>query len=136
MIYKQIHQNFSKEKWIELTKQFKNKSEIAKHLDISVWAVTNWLKKHEINYEDGRNIAHNKKQIPDKIELENLYKTLAMTEIANHYGNVSNVTIKKWLKEYNIPLRSHSDTIKFIATPKIKKTNIVKYGSDYIKNKV
>lgn len=119
------------EYWEELSKKFSTKQQIAEHLNVSSWVPHHWLTFHKIDL-DGRKIAHNKKEIPSKEELEKLYQTKSILEISKHYGNVSNVTVKKWFLYHDIPLRTHSKNQKVISYPKLKKTNMERYGSEYL----
>lgn len=77
--------------------------------------------------------AHNKKQIPPKEELEDLYfkQNMTLLDISKHYGNVSNVTVKKWFEQYNIETISLSKTIKLKVMPKIVETCKDRYGSEH-----
>lgn len=127
------YQQFTKNDWEKLVNIYKSKTELAKYLNITIWSVTYFCDKHGINQKDGRSISHNKIPMPSKEELENLYQnSMSYCDIAKHYGNVSNVTVKKWFIKHNIKTRTHSETIKMIANPKAMKTNMIKYGSPYV----
>lgn len=78
-------------------------------------------------------VAHNRKDVPPKSELEELYFTKQMTllSISDHYGNVSNVTIKKWFDHYGIQLLTHSEVIKKRVIPKSSETCQEKYGNRF-----
>lgn len=118
----------TKKDWEKLAKKFNSKSKIAEHLGIGLWGVSYWMNFHGVK-TDGRVIPYNKKPIPSKKELINLYKTDSLLGISKHYGNVSNVTVKNWFKHYNIPLREHKDNQKLISSPKVKITNVKRYGN-------
>ena len=77
--------------------------------------------------------AHNRKAIPTKEELIDLYvtKELTIVEIAKHYGYASNVTVKKWLDHHGIDLLSHSEVIKKRVIPKSNVTCQEKYGNKH-----
>ena len=122
---------YPKSFWENLNTQFKSKTEIAKHLNVGMWSVSYWMNYHQID-KDGRRVAHNKLPIPPKEELENLYQKMSLLDISKHYGNVSNVTIKKWLKHHNIPQRKHSHNQRKISVPKSKKTCMDRYGKEFI----
>lgn len=94
-------------------------------------------------------VAHNKKPIPEKEELLNLYheQNMNLLSIAKYYGNVSNVTVKKWFKYHSIPLKSHAQIqkenhshLKYSSfrkketQEKVKKTFTEKYGVPYHPN--
>lgn len=79
--------------------------------------------------EIGVVMRSNKLEVPPKEELYNLYvnENKNFLDISKEY-NVSNVTIKKWMVQYNIPLRGHSENIKQTVVPKVKATCLEKYG--------
>lgn len=119
-----------KEFWVDLSKKFRTKTEIAKYLKCGLWPVSYWMNYHSIPL-DGRNIAPNKKDIPSKKELENLYKNNSILEISKIYGNVSNVTVRKWFLKHDIKIRTHKENQVKITLPKTKQTNIERYGIPY-----
>ena len=121
----------TKEYWLELVKKYKSRSEIAKFLNVTESVPHYWLTFHNIVL-DGRNVAQNKLNIPSREELENLYITESLLGISKHYGNVSNVTVKKWFIHHNIPIRSHKNNQKLISYPKSKMTNLNRYGTEYL----
>lgn len=117
----------SYEFWKDLSERFSTATQIAEHLGTSSWVPGNWLKHHNITL-DGRSTSQNKKDIPSKQELENLYRTMSLLEISKHYGNVSNVTVKKWFVHHGIEIRTHRANQKQIMVPKMQQTNMERYG--------
>lgn len=91
-----------------------------------------------------KRIPHNKRASPPKDVLEDLYlrQKLSMRKMGMQY-NVTNKVIKRWLLEADVPLRSHSDTMKMTYVhgreepdyaerqKKIIRTCREKYGRDY-----
>lgn len=77
--------------------------------------------------------AHNRKLLPPKAELEELYvdKQMTLLSISEHYGNVSNVTVKKWFDHYGIQLLPHSEVIRKRVMPRVSKTCQEKYGNSF-----
>lgn len=91
---------------------------------------TNYCKQHFHDPKKGK-VAKNKKEIPPKEELEDLYfnKNLSIVDITKHYGNVSNVTVSKWFDHHNIQRHTHSETIIKKAIPKTSETCMERYGA-------
>lgn len=58
--------------------------------------------------------GHNKKPIPDRDVLVDLYynQNMNLLNISKHFGNVSNVTVKKWFIHHKIDFKSHRQIIK------------------------
>src|SRR6185369_9253702 len=92
--------------------------------------------RHRLEIKSAQPI-YGKIDIPSKEELEDLYinKQMNKLQISKYYKekgtNVSNVTVGKWLKQYQIQERSHQDTIKLTA-PQAKQTFIKKIEAGYI----
>lgn len=123
---------YTKEELLDLIKEFNNdKEKIAKYLNIGTWSLRDQLKRNDIEF-DGRKIAHNKKEIPPKYVLEDMYfnQNMSLVEMSKHL-DASNCTIKKWFDFYNIKILSMSDTIKYKCMPKIIEHNRKNYGVDY-----
>lgn len=95
---------------------------------VSSSLINTWCKKYNIQTN---NDPHKKIEIPSYEELYELYieKGLSCLDLSKRY-NVSNVTVKKWLKEKGIILRTHSQSIKSVVD-KISETKIEKYGYVY-----
>lgn len=110
----------------------KSKEKIAEELNCSTTVVNKWLKYHEIEIQKNPNYTNVKIPVPPKEELVDLYinKNMTLLDIGKHY-NISNVTVKKWFVEYDIPLLSHSKTIKQKVVPKIIEYNKEKYGTEH-----
>jgi len=55
-------------------------------------------------------MGRNKLEMPNKIELEQLYveEKFTLTELSKHF-NVSGYTVREWLLRYSIPLRTRSE---------------------------
>jgi len=76
-----------------------------------------------------------------------LNQNLSILDVSRKIGNVSNVTVRKWLNHYSIPIKTHSQAIKNSHTQKnysafnnpetqrkVKETFIEKYGTPYHPN--
>ena len=125
---------YTKEELVQAMNMCNNDKNIMSiYLNIGTWSLRQQLKKYNLNV-DGR-IENNKKSIiniPLKEELEQYYhdNMLTLLEISKIY-NVSNVTVSKWMKHYEIKTLTHSETIRTKVIPKIIKSNTEKYGYDH-----
>lgn len=102
---------------------------LANRLGCGTYSVRNQLQKHGL-YKDTRGSDPIPK--PPRETLVDYYTTQNMTllDISKRCG-VSNVTVRKWMKEYNIPVLSHSACITTKVIPKIVQFNRTKYGQDH-----
>lgn len=101
-----------------------NYKKLSDHFSVSSRALRNW--NADLNIEPAN--LSKKITIPPKEELENLYKVggLSFNDIAKIY-NTSNVTASGWFDKYQIPKRSHSQSIVLVS-PKIADIKMEKYG--------
>lgn len=126
-------------------------NDIALYFKVSKNIIAKWFNELGINRIS---LMNNEGKKPSKEILENEYKEYNSTELSKKYG-VTSVTIKNWLKSYNILIRNFSEiqTIghkksipnlekkygKGIRSPfqlehikdKIKASNLIKYGIEY-----
>ena len=89
----------------------KSTTEIGKILGKNQSTISRWLKRVEIeSYQKWRNI-----EIPSIEVLTNLYTTENMnfSSIGKMLG-VSGPTVKTWCLSYEIPLRTHADTLRLV----------------------
>lgn len=65
-----------------------------------------------------------KLEMPDREELLDIYsqEDMSQNKLAKHYS-VSHPTIKKWLKEYDIPIKSHTEVCNSLFSKTEKKTH-------------
>jgi hypothetical protein len=117
----------------KLANQYTNKKLLAERLGMTEWKTRELLKSLGI-LADGRPQGNKNKSVPvpPKKELLELYQKQNMTllDISKHY-NTSNVTVKKWFTNYEIPLLSHSETVSKKVIPKIINSNMQKYGYEH-----
>ena len=114
------------------SKKLLSKKEIALLLKCNITTIHKKMKKFGIpvrNRIEAVRIAMKKQiiKIP-KYQLKNLYlkKKLSLSEIAEKLNHDKSI-IKREIERYKIPLRSHSATIKLVASKnKIKKSIIAK----------
>ncbi len=98
----------------ELEKLYSTKSsnEIAQEFGVKRFTVVKWLKKYNIHVRSFNEeyFLLNGIEKPTKELLKKLYCSgkKPTTQIGKEIG-VSSTTIAKWLNEYNIPIRSHSE---------------------------
>lgn len=127
---------YSKEELLEAIEKFDNdKVKIAEYLGIGNWALREQLKRQGINFDKRIDECKSRtKTIPPKEELIELYydKNMSFVDIGKHY-NLSNVTVRKWFKHYDIEVLSVSvsETAKQKVIPKLIKHNQEKYGVDH-----
>jgi transposase len=92
-------------------------SSLARHFNTSNPTVRSWLKKYEIHLKTHReastqaNNRHRSNIKPDKTSLSKLYKDYTIDLLEGHF-NVGQQTIYDWLKEYDIPIRTLSESVK------------------------
>lgn len=129
--------HYTTDDWRRIIEQFQSEPDciarIAAHLQCGTASVRNQLARHGLAI-DRRSLANAKRAIPlpSREELIDLYTkdNLTLVEIAARYCT-SNVTVKKWFEEYHIPLLSHRQTIAQKVIPKIRQTNIKRYGNPF-----
>ena len=92
-----------------------SQKKIAEKCGVTGPTVKHWLKSYDLLIRNKSEVAqlihgHIKHINPSKEELERLYveEKLSPEKIADHY-NVSSVTILRWLKKYDILIRSNSE---------------------------
>jgi len=106
---------------------------LKEYLDLGDWSLRNQLDRNGL-YEDKRKHSNKKRElvIPSKEELMKSYfdDNLTLLEMGKIYG-ASNVTVKKWMVNYDIELLTHSQTISQKVVPKIIKTNQENFGYDH-----
>lgn len=125
----------SKDELLHLIEKFDNdKVAMADHVGIGTYSLRSQLMRHEI-YTDRRATANKKRavNVPAKdILIKHYYdENLTFVEIAKIY-DVSNVTVSKWYRDYEIEVLSHSETITQKVLPKVIKFNQENYGTDHI----
>jgi hypothetical protein len=106
------------------------KSQMAACLGVGYAALCSRLRHFNL-HQDGRVVANasRKKPRPSKEELSALYqdKNLTLVAIGRLYG-VSNVTVKKWCVDLQIPLLSHAATHRLKVQPLIQASNQAQRG--------
>lgn len=108
-----IHNSKTKEDWQQLLNTFSGEynviSKIAKSLGCGTWSVRNQLKKHGIEY-NGHATAMQEFKIkpPSKTELVSKYNEPGATcKSLGEYYHTSHTTVKSWLRDYGIQVKSH-----------------------------
>lgn len=96
-----------------------SRNEVAKRLGVSGWAVSYWMKKYGIScrtLSEATRFSMRKlrKQGVTKEILKDLYhrKKWNSTEIANKFG-VTTKTITDWMRKFNIPRRTVSESQRY-----------------------
>jgi len=103
--------------------QRKSNKNIGRNLGVSEPTIRKWMDEYGISIRSSSESKLPKGFVkPTKEELKELYRKISVNKIAKNY-KISNPTITKWLKDYNISIRRNSnfERIKEIIKPSKEK---------------
>jgi transposase len=112
-------------------------SSVGRHYGTSHKTVRVWLDRYEIKPKDHKqasteaNNRHRKNSRPSKEVLEELYKNHTIDSLEDYF-KVGQQTIYEWLKEYNIEIRSLSESCK---SGKEKQFSKIQFSRDFLNEK-